>query len=96
MEPTNKTNDNCGCGDGCCTPKKSKPWTKILFFLIVAAAITIATYKIVAKETKPEVKAAVVSADSNAKKPSCCDTTQPNICTKVSDPNKPCCPQSKK
>ena len=94
METENKTNNNCNCGDDCCKPKKSKLWTKILFFIVIATALSIVTFKIVANNKKAEVKPPVVIVDS-IKKPSCCDTTQPNICTKVSDPNKPCCPQSK-
>ncbi len=46
MEPENKTKDDCGCSDGnCCTPKKSTPWTKILFIVVIVAALAIIVMK---------------------------------------------------
>lgn len=97
MESTNKTNENCDCTDGCCKPKSNRLWTKIVFFVIVAAAISIVTFKMVAKNDKTEAIPPSVTTAPKAK-PACGDTTQPNICTKVGDQSndKPCCPQAKK
>ena len=47
METENNTKQDCGCGTDCCTPKKSKLWMKIVFIVIVAAAIAIVTVKLI-------------------------------------------------
>ena len=46
-------NQNCGCGENCCTPqKKGNLWKKLLFIIIVLAAGTIITVKLVNKPAK--------------------------------------------
>lgn len=46
MENENNTNQDCGCGTDCCTPKKSNLWMKIIFIVIVVAAAAIVTIKL--------------------------------------------------
>jgi hypothetical protein len=44
MNPT----QDCGCSDGCCTPReKSSPWKKWAFIAIILAAAAIITVKLV-------------------------------------------------
>jgi len=51
MENQSTINQDCGCSDGCCTPKKkSNPWKKWIFIAIILAAVSIVTIKLVAKQ----------------------------------------------
>ena len=94
MENNTETKQDCGCNGDCCQPKKGKIWTKMIFFIIVTAAIAIVTFKLFINNIKAEPKAKTVSKEQ----PACCDTTKPNMFIQISDPNKnqPCCPKVKK
>jgi len=54
MENKNISKQDCGCSDGCCTPskKKSNLWKIIIFAVIILAAGTIITVKLVNKPAK--------------------------------------------
>lgn len=83
MESENKKQD-CGCSDpNCCTPKKSNLWMKIVFAVIVVAALLIVAIKLMNND-KPD------QGNSNAINKSGCDTT-----VKSCDPGKNpgCCPK---
>ena len=72
MENQNNSNQDCGCSDGCCIPqKKGSLWKKMGFFIIVIAAVTIITVKLVAKQNEqPLAKCCNTEANS-----SCCHQT---------------------
>ena len=71
MDNQNHSNQDCGCIDGCCTPqKKGNLWKKILFLLIVLAAGTIITVKLVANQSASSEKCCDVPASA-----SCCPQT---------------------
>ncbi len=90
MEPENKTKDDCGCSDGnCCTPKKSTPWTKILFIVVIVAALAIIVMKFSCGSCKTEACTSQVKTDSAGGTDS---TTKP-CCA---DPNASCGDKSKK
>jgi len=99
MENQNNSNQDCGCGDGCCTPqKKSSLWKRLLFGVIILAAGTIVTVKLVAKQSAPSANCSKTEASS-----SCCPQTAPKkepACCEQSKPaeSSPCCsqPQSEK
>jgi len=71
MENQNKPIQDCGCGDGCCTPpKNNSPWQKWLFILIIVAVAAIITIKLV---TKDDAEPAKCCPDTEcADKTSCC------------------------
>jgi hypothetical protein len=57
MEDKNISNQDCGCSDGCCTPKKkSNPWQKWIFIAIILAAAAIVTVKLVSKDNSAQGK----------------------------------------
>ena len=88
MENEKNTQQDCGCSDGCCTPSKSKPWIKILFAVIIIAAVAIVTYKLVYKnDTSSKVGATVTTEKSG-----CGDSSKTKSCEGGS---KSCCPQNK-
>ena len=62
------SNQDCGCSNGCCTPKtKSSLWKRLFFFVIILAAGTIITVKLVAKQSEPTAKCCNTEASK-----SCC------------------------
>jgi hypothetical protein len=68
MENQNSTKQNCGCSDGCCAPqKKGKLWKRALFIIILLAAGTIITVKLIAKQNTP-----AESCCSTSETPACC------------------------
>ena len=82
-------NQDCGCTDGCCTPqKKNSIWSKILFLVIVLAAGTIITVKLVANQTassekcceKPTSATCCPSTGAQAATPACCATPATSSC----------------
>ena len=81
MENEKNTKQDCGCGDSCCAPSKSKLWMKIVFIAIVVAALAIVAVKLING-----------GADTTAKKSSCCDSTKTKTCDK--DTKSPCCSKS--
>jgi hypothetical protein len=67
MENQKNSNQDCGCGDGCCTPPKNiSPWKKWVFVLIILAAAAIVTVKLIRKDDTPPEK--------------CCPTTEETSC----------------
>jgi len=93
MENENNTKQDCGCGGtDCCTPSKSKLWMKIVFIVVIAAAVTIAVLKLTGNcsmcgnKTTVTTEKSCGGADSTKK---CGGDT-----TKVCDPQKKssCCP----
>jgi hypothetical protein len=95
MENQNNSNQDCGCSDGCCTPqKKSNLWKRLLFCIIILAAGTIITVKLVAKNSETTAKCCPQTTN-----PSCCPQAvskkeQPACCTKpASSPTPSCCAQ---
>jgi len=67
MENQEKSNQDCGCSDGCCPPqKKGNFWKKLSFIAIVLAIGLIITVKLVAKQ--------------NAQPAKCCETTEVPAC----------------
>lgn len=67
METQNNSKQGCGCGKECCSPqKKLNLWKKLLGIIIILAAGTIITIKLVGKqEMLPE---------------ECCDSTENTTC----------------
>ena len=97
MENSNNSNENCNCSDGCCqTKKRNNLWTKILFIVIVVAAISIISVKLTSKNCNTQPNSATSNSVQNPK-PSCCDTTKQINCTEGTNQSnkKPCCPRSK-
>ncbi len=95
MEKQNDSKQNCDCGPDCCTPKKkNKLWMKLLFILIILAAVAIITVKLAGKNhSEANVTKDTVNVQQTA---GCCDTTGIKTCVKVCNPSQGCCPQSKK
>jgi len=96
MKNQTNSNQDCGCGDGCCTPKKKgNLWTKILFFVIVLAAGTIITVKLAGKPNAPQPVKCCSSTQSSS---SCCPQTakQDTVPAKCCDTQEktPCCSQT--
>lgn len=77
---------SCGCESNCCPPKKKNYLPKIVFAIILLAAIGVIAFKLV---TKPEPVAAASqgsccpsqgSPGSDSTKTASCDTTKKSSC----------------
>jgi len=82
MENQTNLKQDCGCGDGCCPPKKKGSyWRKWIFIVIILAAGAIVTVKLVGKNDAPTAK--------------CCETTETSSCCPQSASPKDsiCCSQ---
>jgi hypothetical protein len=90
MENEKNTKQDCGCSDGCCTPKKSKPWMKILFAIIIIAALAIVTFKLVSNNNS----SAKVGATISTEKSGCGDSSSTKSCEGSKDHS--CCSQKNK
>jgi len=95
MENQENSKQDCGCSDGCCTPKKKNNLRKIVVSLvIILAAGTITAVKLVSKQAEPPVKCCTTPTNL-----SCCpqtakqDTVPAKCCSETSE-NSPCCSQS--
>jgi len=68
MENQMSSKQDCGCGEGCCTPKKNKRslWKRIIFLAIILLAGVIVTVKLVGAR--------------NASTEKCCDTAKSSSC----------------
>ena len=80
MENEKEVKQDCGCSDGCCPPKKKNPWTKIVFTVIILAAIAIVIMKFTCGSCKTDsckndVKVEKVGGKDSTAKPCC---SQPN------------------
>jgi len=94
MENNMNNQPDCECGSDCYQPKKNnKLWTKIVFTIVMVAAVAIVTIKLVNKNTEGPVAA----KDSLCCPKACSDTSGVNL-VQITNPgeNPPCCPKSKK
>jgi len=93
MENQTNSNQDCGCGEGCCTPKKkSNLWKRVLSIIIILAAGAIITVKLVGKQDTPPEKCC-----DTKETPACCpqteqDSTEVKCCNAIG--NSFCCPQT--
>ena len=75
-----KNQDDCGCDGNCCTPETKRPnWMKWTGIVVLVAAISIVTVKVVSEQTATPVKkeAAAVCDTTGGK---ACDTAQGSSC----------------
>ena len=86
---------DCNCSDNCCQPPKQKPWKKILFFVVILAALAIVTIKLT---TSNPGNARITNDSISMQQSAANDTTGSKTCSKACDPSKAssCCPQTKK
>ena len=80
--------NDCGCTDGNCQPKKSNMVTKIIFAVIVVAAVGIIAVKLFHQPNPAAAKEAACKPGS-----SCCDTAKTAKCDTAKGSS--CCPKSK-
>ena len=69
MENQSNSKQNCGCGDGCCTPQKKGKllkWKRLLFVIIMLSVAAIITAKLVSNRNTPSE--------------SCCPTESSTCC----------------
>ena len=78
---------DCGCEDGNCKPKKSNLLTKIIFAVILLAAIGIIAVKLTSHSAPAAGKEEACKPGS-----SCCDTTKGKTCDTTKGSS--CCPKS--
>jgi hypothetical protein len=92
MGKENKTTQNCDCSSDCCQPSKNKSWMKIVFIVIVVAALAIATIKLFNQN-----RTGTKGATSPIVKSECCDSIKQDTSAKVCNPekNSSCCPKAK-
>ena len=91
METVNKDEkQDCGCSDGsCCPPKKNNKWTKIIFTVVILAALAIVIMKFTCGSCKTEEGCKT----TNTEKVGTNDTTAKPCC---SQPNANCGEKNKK
>lgn len=84
VEGENKKQD-CSSDDGCCQPKKKNTFSKMIFAVILLAAMAIIGVKLAGRSANASDKQTLAAPG----KASCCDTTKTKSCdtTKVSS----CC-----
>jgi hypothetical protein len=80
---------DCGCDGDCCKPKKSNILSKVLFAVILLAALGIIGMKLISKPGQKDNKAEVAAQA----KGSCCDTTAGKGCDPKKDSS--CCSKGK-
>jgi len=87
-QPAGQTNQNdCGCEGNCCLPKKKNPLTKIIFAIILLAAIGIIAVKLFHQPAPASAKEACCPPGSAAG----CDTTKNAACDTAKGSS--CCPK---
>jgi len=90
QENTDHEKNDCGCDGNCCPPKKKSIWPKIIFTIVILAAIGIIAAKLLFTSppapASPAMNSQVVNdpnspkwADS-CKSGSGCDTTKGSSC----------------
>ena len=79
--------NDCGCEDGCCTPKKSNPFRKIIFAVILLAALGIVAFKLTRQSAPASAKESCCPPGSSSN----CDTTKSGSCDTTKGVS--CCPQ---
>ena len=87
-ENENKKQD-CGCDDGCCRPKKKNIFSRLLFAVILLAAVAIIGIKLVGRSDNATGKQSITAPG----KASCCDTAKTKTCDTAK--GSACCPKSK-
>ena len=75
VEGENKKQD-CGCDDSCCQPQKKNIFSKLIFAVILLAAVAIIGVKLVSRSGSAPGKAS--SCDTTKTKS--CDTTKGSSC----------------
>jgi hypothetical protein len=86
-EGENKKQD-CGCDDGCCQPKKKNIWSKLIFVVILLAAVTIIGVKLIGRSGNASDKQSVAVPGKAA----CCDTSKTKTCDTTKGSS--CCPKN--
>lgn len=76
---------DCGCDGDCCPPKKSNPLTKIIFAVIILAALVIVAVKVFKQPVETSDKASCCPPSSK------CDTVKTTACDTTKDSS--CCPK---
>lgn len=96
MENQNDKKNDCGCDSGCCQPKKSKLWAKLLFILVFLAASAIIIIKVTGKSN--EVTEQKCDTTLCSKHSGTCDTVKQGNTVQITNPSqeKPCCSGGKK
>jgi len=96
MEPKDKSEQDCECGNDCCQPTARKPWTKIVFFIVIIAALAIVAIKL--SHSDNPGKAGSTTDTLTTVKPGSADAGQTKSCSSKCDTSikSNCCPQSKK
>ncbi|MEI7726115.1 MAG: hypothetical protein WCK09_13490 [Bacteroidota bacterium] len=86
-KPSGNIKDNrqdCGCEDGCCPPKKSNMMSKIIFAVILIAALGVVGVKLFHHPAVPAVKESCCPPGSasgcDTSKTATCDTTKGSSC----------------
>jgi hypothetical protein len=69
-------NQDCGCTDGSCQPKKKNIFSKLLFAVVLLAAVAIIGIKLAGRSGNASDKQSVVTPG----KVSGCDTTKTKTC----------------
>jgi len=88
MENQTNSNQDCGCSEGCCTPKKKgNLWKRLLFVIIILVAGAIISVKLVSSHNKLSEKCCPAESSS------CCpqikqDTVPTKCCATMETP---CC-----
>jgi hypothetical protein len=88
---TSEVQDNqndCGCEGDCCPPKKHNRFAKIIFAVIILAAIGIIAVKVFRQPEPAAVKEAACCPSGSA---SGCDTTKTATCDTTKGSS--CCPK---
>jgi len=94
MDNQNNSKQDCGCSDGCCTPqKKGNLWKRMIFCVIILAAGTIITIKLVAKQGTTSDKCCNTEASTCCPQTikqdtKCCETPASSSCCSQSAPAK--------
>jgi hypothetical protein len=77
-------NQDCGCGDNCCPPKKSNVFRTILFAVVILAALGVVAFKLTSPAVPAPAKEACCPPGSTAAcdtaKAGCDDTTKSSTC----------------
>lgn len=85
MEENTKPANDCGCSDGCCTPKKKPNWVKYISILILLAALSVIAVKVVQDKNEP----AKQCCPAGGSKSCCADSSKTAATDTVKD--KGCC-----
>jgi len=86
LEQSQGNQNDCGCEDGCCPPKKSNPFKMIIFAVIILAAMGIVAFKLINHPEPVTAKESCCPPGSSVK----CDTTTSGNCDTTRSSS--CCP----